>query len=208
MLREFWRYVGIFIVMFYAAAGCGQSPSFTEEVAVKRSGSDASAVDTIPVDADGTGVKEEPLPPVIPESNPIEEETVDEEPKQPQEPVSPVGEDEDEGRFTSSVKTNDGQTVTIDTFSLSESFPVTERLENSTNPLKKQDSIQSLGAARTTSRTILSRTAQNKTFQKTAPIRSDQSHLVDHVGKPIDMFVTVDDSESFTQVSIERSTPD
>jgi hypothetical protein len=205
MLREFWRYVGIYIVSFYMAAGCGQSPSFTEEVAVKRGGSEATAVDTIPVVADGTGVKEEPLPPVLPEPNPNEEETVDVEPKEPQEPVSPVGEDEDEGRFTSSVKTNDGQTVTIDTFSLSESFPVTERLENSTNPLKKQDSIQSLGAARTTSRSILSRTAQNKTFQKTAPIRSDQSHLVDHVGKPIDMFVTVDDSESFTQVSIERT---
>jgi len=193
--------VAYIVPMFVFTISCGQSPSFTEAVAEKRSDSDASAIDTIPVvvnsDHDNEVLVEPDLEDLI-------SEVFDKEISSG-EPIPTVGEDEDESRFTSIVKTNDGQTVTIDTFSLAEAFPVTEYLENTTNPLKTQDSIQNLGAARTATRTILSRTAQTKSFQKTAPIRSQQVHTINHVSKPIDLFVTVDDSESFTQASIERA---
>ncbi len=205
MLRVFWRKVGISLIPFSLIVSCGQSPSFTEEVTEKRSGSEASAkeLDTIPVTPGNEDVNLEPQEPIVSQPHPEKEEDI--EVKEPESPVTPVGEDEEEGRFTSTVKTNDGQTVTIDTFSLSDSFPVTETLENTTNPLKKLDTVQNLGSPRTTTRSILARTPQAKTFQKTAPLRSDQVHTIDHVSKPIDMFVTVDDSESFTQASIERT---
>lgn len=203
MVREFWRSVGIRLVpLFILVLGCGQSPSFQEEVTEKRSGSEANAIDNVSVVEAGVGENAEPA---VTDTKTPEINTPKETVKEPVVPDPTVGENEDEGRFTSVIKTNDGQTVTIDTFSMSESFPVVESLENTANPLKKQDSVQNLGAARTTSRTILSRTAQTKNFQKTAPLRSDQPHFIDHSGKPVDLFVTVDDSESFTQVSIERA---
>lgn len=116
----------------------------------------------------------------------------------------PVG-DEVEDRITSEVKTNDGQTVAIDSFLLSDTFPVRHSTENSTNPLKSVVHVQDLGTPRLSTRSIVGRTLQSKSFQKTAPLRTEYQHSISYESKPIDIFVTVDDSESFTQAAIERT---
>lgn len=108
-------------------------------------------------------------------------------------------------KFTSKIQTNGSQTVTVDSFYMNEIFPVRQQIDRAAEPLKSQRTQQALGSPRTVTKSVLARGAYSQTFTKKPPLRYSEPHTVAHAAKPVDIFVTVDDSESFGSVSIGRA---
>lgn len=120
-------------------------------------------------------------------------------------PASSEVTDDEKDRFTNEIKTRNSQTVTIDSFLLPDIVAVHETVDNSSEPLKRQDTAQDLGAKRVVQTVVLDRSTYTRTFAKKPPLRYNDLQTIGHVGKAVDIFVTVDDSESFPAAAIERA---
>lgn len=113
--------------------------------------------------------------------------------------------DPGDSRFIQEVRTSASQTVNVDSFWLGELLEVSEHTDNSKEPVKTHTITQSLGSPRSFPTTVTGPGSFTAGLQKKAPQPSSHPHAITHVGKPLDLFVTVDDSESFSQAAQQRT---
>lgn len=199
--------VGLLLPLLVVAACSNQEPSFSESEARVTSGDSEG----VPTPADDAGEPTDGVPADDGSSDqdgesdgPSDDDgasDVDGGTDEASEPSSGDGGDE----FTSQIKTNESQTVTVDSFYMNEIFPVRQQIDRAAEPLKTQRTTQDAGLPRSVIKSVLGRGTHSQSFQKKPALRYAESHNVAATGKPVDIFVTVDDSESFSATSISRA---